>query len=106
MDKCNLDFTFGQYHLPSFDVPEGYTAEEYLHKLCMEGFDRRYDPNDTEKRERLQYELDMIQRMGFVDYFLIVWDFIHYAKTHASGRSGQRLGGRFYGCLLFGYYHA
>lgn len=48
----------------------------------MEGFDRRYDPNDTEKRERLQYELDMIQRMGFVDYFLIVWDFIHYAKTH------------------------
>lgn len=82
VDKCNLDFTFGQYHLPSFDVPEGYTAEEYLHKLCMEGFDRRYDPNDTEKRERLQYELDMIQRMGFVDYFLIVWDFIHYAKTH------------------------
>ncbi len=82
VDKCNLNFTFGQYHLPSFDVPEGYTAEEYLHKLCMEGFDRRYDPNDTEKRERLQYELDMIQRMGFVDYFLIVWDFIHYAKTH------------------------
>ena len=82
VDKCNLDFTFGQYHLPSFDVPDGYTAEEYLHKLCMEGFDRRYDPNDTEKRERLQYELDMIQRMGFVDYFLIVWDFIHYAKTH------------------------
>ena len=48
----------------------------------MEGFDRRYDPNDSEKRARLEYELDMIARMGFVDYFLIVWDFIHYAKTH------------------------
>lgn len=81
-EQCNLDFTFGNYHLPSFDVPEGYTAEAYLHKLCMEGFDQRYDPNDQEKRDRLQYELDMIERMGFVDYFLIVWDFIHYAKTH------------------------
>ena len=81
-ERCNVDFTFGEYHLPSFDVPDGYTAKEYLHKLCMEGFDERYDPNDTEKRERLQYELDMIERMGFVDYFLIVWDFIHYAKTH------------------------
>lgn len=81
-EQCNVDFTFGQYHLPSFDVPEGYTAEEYLHKLCMEGFERRYNADDTEKRERLQYELDMIARMGFVDYFLIVWDFIHYAKTH------------------------
>ncbi|MDO4286565.1 MAG: DNA polymerase III subunit alpha [Eubacteriales bacterium] len=82
VEQCNLDFTFGQYHLPSFAVPEGYTAEQYLQKLCMEGFDRRYDPQDHEKRERLQYELDMIQQMGFVDYFLIVWDFIHYAKTH------------------------
>ena len=81
-EQCNVEFTFGKYHLPSFDVPAGYTAEEYLRKLCMEGFDQRYDPNDTEKRERLQYELDMIGRMGFVDYFLIVWDFIHYAKTH------------------------
>ena len=54
-EQCNVDFTFGKYHLPSFDVPEGYTAEEYLRKLCMEGFDQRYDPNDTEKRERLQY---------------------------------------------------
>ena len=81
-ERCNLDFTFGEYHLPSFDVPAGYTAQEYLHKLCMEGFDRRYDPNDSEKRARLEYELDMIARMGFVDYFLIVWDFIHYAKTH------------------------
>ncbi len=81
-EQCNMDFTFGQYHLPSFDVPEGYTAEEYLHKLCLEGFEQRYDADDTEKRERLEYELDMIARMGFVDYFLIVWDFIHYAKTH------------------------
>ena len=81
-EQCNVDFTFGQYHLPSYDVPAGYTAEEYLHKLCMEGFEKRYAADDTEKRERLQYELDMIARMGFVDYFLIVWDFIHYAKTH------------------------
>ena len=81
-ERCNVEFTFGEYHLPSFDVPDGYTAEEYLKKLCIEGFEQRYDPNDTEKRERLQYELDMISRMGFVDYFLIVWDFIHYAKTH------------------------
>lgn len=80
--RCNLEFTFGEYHLPSFDVPDGYTAKDYLHKLCVEGFEQRYDPNDTEKRERLEYELDMIARMGFVDYFLIVWDFIHYAKTH------------------------
>ncbi len=80
--RCNLDFTFGEYHLPSFDVPAGYTAKEYLHKLCDEGFAQRYDPNDAEKRARLEYELDMIDRMGFVDYFLIVWDFIHYAKTH------------------------
>ena len=81
-ERCNLDFTFGEYHLPSFDVPAGYTAQEYLHKLCMEGFNQRYDPNDSEKRARLEYELDMIARMGFVDYFLIVWDFIHFAKTH------------------------
>lgn len=80
--RCNLDFTFGEYHLPSFDVPDGYTAQEYLHKLCIEGFNTHYNPNDTEKHERLEYELDMIARMGFVDYFLIVWDFIHYAKTH------------------------
>lgn len=81
-DRCNVDFEFGTYHLPSYDVPEGYTAKEYLHKLCMDGLAKRYDANDTEKRERLEYELDMIDRMGFVDYFLIVWDFIHYAKTH------------------------
>ena len=80
--RCNLEFTFGEYHLPSFDVPAGDTAQAYLHRLCMEGFAKRYDPNDTEKRARLEYELDMIARMGFVDYFLIVWDFIHYAKTH------------------------
>lgn len=81
-EQCNVDFTFGKYHLPAFDVPEGYTAEQYLHKLCMDGFQKRYPDNDPQKLERLQYELDMISRMGFVDYFLIVWDFIHYAKTH------------------------
>lgn len=80
-ERCNVDFEFGKYHLPAYDVPEGYTAKEYLHKLCMEGLRQHYG-DDTEKRERLEYELDMIDQMGFVDYFLIVWDFIHYAKTH------------------------
>ncbi|MGN1030479.1 MAG: DNA polymerase III subunit alpha, partial [Butyricicoccaceae bacterium] len=80
-EQCNVEFEFGKYHLPQFDVPEGYTAEEYLEKLCMEGFDQRYDPKDEEKRDRLRYELNMIKQMGFVDYFLIVSDFIHFAKS-------------------------
>lgn len=80
-EQCNVDFEFGKYHLPVYDVPEGYTAKEYLHKLCMEGLRKHYG-DDAEKQERLEYELEMIDRMGFVDYFLIVWDFIYYAKTH------------------------
>ncbi len=81
VDQCNVEFEFGKYHLPKYDVPEGYTAEEYLHKLCSEGLERLYG-DDADKRERLEYELNMISKMGFVDYFLIVWDFIHYAKTN------------------------
>lgn len=79
--KCNYDFVFGHYHLPRFQLPEGETdGYAYLQKLCAEGFARRY-PNDAgEVRARLDYELDMIHRMGFVDYFLIVSDFIRYAK--------------------------
>lgn len=82
VEKCNVDFEFGKYHLPRYDVPKGYTAEEYLRKLCLEGLERLYG-DDADKRERLDYELNMIARMGFVDYFLIVWDFIHYAKTNS-----------------------
>ena len=80
-DQCNVEFEFGKYHLPVYAVPEGYTAKEYLHKLCMEGLRRHYG-DAPDKQERLEYELDMIEKMGFVDYFLIVWDFIHYAKTN------------------------
>ena len=80
-EMCNLEFTFGKYHLPEFDVPDGYTSLEYLQKLCDEGFARRYPDDDGTVRKRLQYEIDMIAKMGFVDYFLIVSDFIGYAKS-------------------------
>ena len=79
-EKCNFDFQFGHYHLPVFPLPEGETDSfAYLQKLCDTGFQRRY-PNAPEVRAQLDYELDMIRRMGFVDYFLIVSDFVGYAK--------------------------
>ena len=78
--RCQVEFEFGKYHLPVFDVPEGYTARTYLQKLCDEGFAVRYPNDDGTVRARLQYEIDMIAKMGFVDYFLIVSDFIGYAK--------------------------
>lgn len=80
-ERCQVEFEFGKYHLPEFDVPEGYTAREYLQKKCEEGFAVRYPHDDGTVRARLQYELDMITKMGFVDYFLIVSDFIGYAKS-------------------------
>ena len=79
--RCQFDFEFGHYHLPVFDVPEGYTSESYLDHLCQEGYARRYGEPDEEKMQRLTYELNMIKQMGFVDYFLIVSDFIRYAKS-------------------------
>ena len=79
-ERCQVEFEFGKYHLPEFDVPEGYTALQYLQKLCDEGFAVRYPKDDGTVRARLQYEIDMITKMGFVDYFLIVSDFIGYAK--------------------------
>lgn len=80
--RCNVEIEFGEYKLPVFDVPEGYTAYEYLKKICFEGLDARYGNPGEELKERLNYELDTISSMGFVDYFLIVWDFIKYARDH------------------------
>lgn len=79
-ERCNLEFVFNQYHLPSFPVPEGYTNEAYFRKLCMDGFAERYPEAPAEYMDRLEYEIGVISRMGYVNYYLIVWDFIHYAK--------------------------
>ena len=79
-DMCNLEFTFHEYHLPSFPVPEGYTNEEYFRKLCYDGFRERYANPPESYVERLEYEIGVISRMGYVNYYLIVWDFIRYAK--------------------------
>ena len=81
-DRCNLEFVFNEYHLPAFPVPAGYTNEEYFRKLCYDGFAERYaDPPESYK-ERLEYEIGVISRMGYVNYYLIVWDFIRYAKEN------------------------
>ena len=81
-DRCEVNIEFGVTKLPWFDVPEGYTAWEYLNKLCREGLERLYDPVTEELKERLDYELNTIRTMGYVDYFLIVWDFIKFARDH------------------------
>ena len=81
-DRCHVEIEFGVTKLPRYDVPEGYTSWEYLNKLCREGLEQRYQPVTQELRERLEYELDTIRTMGYVDYFLIVWDFIKYARDH------------------------
>ena len=100
-DRCNVEITFGETKLPHYEVPEGYDSWTYLNKLCNDGLVERYR-NDLEEgpdllervgartagetgqtlRERLDYELSVIQKMGYVDYFLIVWDFINYAKSN------------------------
>ena len=77
---CNLEFTFGKYHLPEFKLPEGYDSFSYLKKLCDEGYKARYGEDDR-YRDQLKYEQDMIEKMGFTDYFLIVSDFVRYAKS-------------------------
>ena len=80
--RCNVEIEFGVTKLPKYDVPEGYTSWEYLNKLCWDGFAERY-PDDTGKlKDQLTYELSIIQKMGYVDYFLIVWDFIKYSRDH------------------------
>ncbi len=80
--RCNVDIEFGVTKLPKFDVPEGYNAWEYLNKLCFDGLATRYSGDMEELEERLNYELNVIKNMGYVDYFLIVWDFIRYARDH------------------------
>ena len=79
-DMCNLEFVFNEYHLPSFPVPAGYTNEEYFRKLCMDGFRERYPDAPQEYMDRLEYEISVISRMGYINYYLIVWDFIRFAK--------------------------
>ena len=81
-DRCSVEIEFGVTKLPKYDVPDGYTSWEYLQKLCREGLERRYGKPSKELEDRLSYELDTIRNMGYVDYFLIVWDFIKYAKDH------------------------
>lgn len=80
--RCNVEIEFGVTKLPKFDVPQGYTAWEYLNKLCFDGLATRYSGDMKELEERLNYELNVIKNMGYVDYFLIVWDFIRYARDH------------------------
>ena len=79
-DRCNLEFTFHEYHLPAFPVPEGYTNEGYFRELCYNGFRERYPDEPKEYADRLEYEIGVISSMGYVNYYLIVWDFIRYAK--------------------------
>ncbi len=81
-DRCNVEIEFGKSRLPHFEVPEGYDSWTYLRKLCFEGLEKRYPNCTDEHKQRLEFELDTIRKMGFVDYFLIVWDFIHYAKSN------------------------
>lgn len=81
-DRCHVEIEFGVTKLPKFDVPDGYTSWEYLNKLCFEGLQKRYEPVTDALKERLDYELNTIRNMGYVDYFLIVWDFIRYARDN------------------------
>ena len=80
-DRCEVNIVFHESKLPKFEVPNGRDSYEYLRELCFDGLVKRYPENADEHRERLEYELGVIKRMGYVDYFLIVWDFIHYART-------------------------
>ena len=81
-DRCHVEIEFGKLKLPKYDVPDGYTAFEYLHKLCYEGLSQRYPGKEETLAARLDYELDVIKTMGYVDYFLIVWDYIHFAREN------------------------
>ena len=80
-DRCDVEIEFGVTKLPKYDVPDGLSSWEYLNKLCYEGLERRYPNPSQDLKDRLDYELSVIHKMGYVDYFLIVWDFIHYARS-------------------------
>ena len=81
-DRCNVEIEFGVTKLPHFEVPDGYTSESYLYQLCEDGLAERYPDDDGTLQKRLDYELSVIKQMGYVDYFLIVWDFINYARRN------------------------
>ena len=81
-ERCNVEIEFGVTKLPKYEVPEGYDSWSYLNKLCQDGMSKRYPNDDGTLQERLSYELGVIHNMGYVDYFLIVWDFIHFARSH------------------------
>ena len=81
-EMCHVDFNFNELHLPNYTAPEGYTNAQYLRELCFKGLKERYRSIDKALEDRLEYELSTIEKMGYVEYFLIVWDFIHYAKNN------------------------
>lgn len=81
-DRCHVEIEFGNTKVPHFEVPEGYDSWTYLNKLCFDGLKERYPDRAEELTPKLQEELDVIRGMGYVDYFLIVWDFIRYAREH------------------------
>ncbi len=101
-EKCNVEFEFGHTVLPNYDVPKEFeTHYDYLKKLCEDGIKKRYGENPTEEiRKRAEYELSVINKMGYVDYYLIVWDYINYAKSQGIPVGpGRGSGARFYSCL-------
>jgi DNA polymerase-3 subunit alpha len=81
-ELCNMDFVFGQVHLPAFEVPEGFDSNSYIRHLCYQGLERKYSGLTEEIRERAEYELSVITQMGYADYYLIVWDYVRFAKDH------------------------
>ncbi|HOM43915.1 MAG TPA: DNA polymerase III subunit alpha, partial [Bacillota bacterium] len=81
-EMCSLEFNFGQVHLPAFDVPEGYTSDTYIRKLCYDGLAKRYAELTDELKERAEYELSVITSMGYSDYYLIVWDYVKFARDN------------------------
>lgn len=80
---CNVEFDFNTIHLPQYDVPDGYTPQEYLRMLCFKGLKERYKKPSQEILDRLEYELGVIEKMGYVEYFLITWDFINFARENS-----------------------
>ncbi len=81
-ERCKVDFTFGEIHLPQFDVPPGYTSDTYLKDICKKGLKKKYNAMTEELIERMEYELSIIEKMGYADYFLIVWDYVRFAKEN------------------------